>query len=103
MSDLCGQVLLQKGWYLRRIELWNRINGNVIAHQQMLMRFAHGNERGRGSDALNMGMRQKFQGIRKRIVPSGKDMTVRRPGHQADVVEGDVALVDQAKRGLGLV
>src|ERR1700733_10179157 len=50
-----------------------------------------------------MAMRQKLQGIRKRIIPGGKDMAIRGTGHQADIIKGDIALVDQAESGLSLI
>ena len=58
---------------------------------------------GSGSNALNMGVRQKLQRVRKRIVPSRKDMAIQGSRHQADVIKGDIALIDQAKSDLGLV
>ena len=56
-----------------------------------------------GPNALNMGVRQKFQRVGERIVPSRKDLAIERSCHQADIIKGDIALIDQAKSGLGLV
>ena len=103
MSDLGGQVLLQESKDLRGINFRNRLNGNFISREQMLMRVAHGSERGCGPEALNMGVRQKFERVGERIVPSGKDLTIGGPRHQARIVESDIALIDQAKGSLGLV
>ncbi len=69
----------------------------------MLMRVAHGGERGCGPDALNMGVRQKFERVGKGIVPSRKDLAIWWPCHQTGIVESDIALIDQAKSGLSLV
>ena len=69
----------------------------------MLMRVAHGSERGCGPDALNMGVRQKFERVGKRIVPSRKDLAIWWSCHQTGIVKSDIALIDQAKSGLGLV
>src|SRR5580704_14826073 len=54
VRDLRGQVLLQESLDLRGINFRNCRNGNLVSRQQMLMRVAHGSERGCGADALNM-------------------------------------------------
>src|SRR6202162_1872228 len=67
------------------------------------MRVAYVNERSTGPNPLNIGVRQKFQRIPKRIVPSHKDAATNRSCHHADIIKGNIALIDQAKSGLGLV
>src|SRR5262245_32538526 len=67
------------------------------------MRRAHGVELERRADTLDMSLRQKFERVGERVIPRRKNLTILGAGHEADVIECDLALVDQAEGRLCLV